>query len=181
MDRTVSQETADQLTASMNAAINSFVAQLKLQLVSVIEEATSLHNEAIEGTAPGNYEFGAKAALMNAITRATSARNNQEGTQETFFSASKALKNAILLFERKIISSVHEVNMPDLKVYVVNNLLHIRNMKGINKIVIYNMSGSTLYSETANSELFEIHLNSGVYIVKIQSAIGSYTATVTSN
>lgn len=66
-----------------------------------ISVAQGLYDNAIEGTALGNYQTGSKAELLSAINDAKSKKNNFPGDQDIIDSAVITLNNAIILFEAK--------------------------------------------------------------------------------
>ncbi|MGI6570778.1 MAG: dockerin type I domain-containing protein [Caldicoprobacterales bacterium] len=70
----------------------------KTGLQQKIEDATLLHDSAVEGTEPGQYAAGSKAILMAAITQATSVLLDESATQAVINQAITDLDNAIADF-----------------------------------------------------------------------------------
>ncbi len=73
----------------------------KTELQAKITEAETLHDGAEEGTAQGQYQFGAKAELQSSIDLAKAVYNNAEATQTQVDNAVIALDQAIDAFEAK--------------------------------------------------------------------------------
>ena len=71
------------------------------ELRTLIESAQAKHDAAVEGTANGQYEAGAKAALQAAIDGATTVKDRADSTQAQVAAAVTALKAAIDAFEAK--------------------------------------------------------------------------------
>jgi hypothetical protein len=75
-------------------------------LDQAIAEAQSLHDNAVEGTNPGEYLPGSKAALQTAIDIATEVRNTNCVTQQQLDAAEVALDAAVVTFEEAKVTDV---------------------------------------------------------------------------
>ena len=91
---------------------------------------------------------------------------------------------AFLLIDKKLLSStISENNEVDDKLSVfpnpANHTLSVRVVgSDINKIMINNLTGQTLYNETSTSNPSRIniaHLSSGIYLLKAENAYGVNT------
>jgi hypothetical protein len=74
---------------------------------AAIAEAQDLHDNAVEGTNPGEYTDGSKAALQTAIDLATQVRNTNCVTQQQLDAAEVALEAAMVVFENQKITDVN--------------------------------------------------------------------------
>lgn len=63
-------------------------------LLAEIETAQKLHDDMVEGTQPGEYQKGAKAALAEAIARAQAVANDKDATEAQQDAAIAALQQA---------------------------------------------------------------------------------------
>lgn len=88
----------DTASASASIAIGNTD---KSALSQAIADAQSLHDNAVEGTANGNYQAGAKAELQTAIDSAAAVRDNAAATQDDVNAAATALANAVTAFNAK--------------------------------------------------------------------------------
>ncbi|MEK8129996.1 cohesin domain-containing protein [Paenibacillus filicis] len=70
----------------------------KQELLDLITQATEKHDQAVEGTLPGQYKEGSKAALKTAIAAAKSVADNASSTQQAVDQAVTALKTALQTF-----------------------------------------------------------------------------------
>jgi len=73
---------------------------------AVIATAQQLHDDATEGTLPGEFLAGSKADLQAAIDLATGVRNTNCVTQAQLDAATIALEEAIITFENQKITDV---------------------------------------------------------------------------
>ncbi len=73
----------------------------KTALQTKISEAQTLHDAAEEGTAQGQYQFGAKTVLQQSINLAKTVADNAEATQIMVDNAVIALEQAITTFDGK--------------------------------------------------------------------------------
>ena len=64
-------------------------------LLAEIESAQKLHDEMVEGTQPGEYQKGAKAALAEAITKAQAVADDKDATEAQQDAAIAALQQAV--------------------------------------------------------------------------------------
>lgn len=64
-------------------------------LLAEIETAQKLHDDMVEGTQPGEYQKGAKAALAEAIARAQAVANDKDATEAQQDAAIAALQQAV--------------------------------------------------------------------------------------
>jgi len=76
-----------------------------------IQEAQNLHDGAVEGTEPGQYEAGSKATLQTAIDNAEAVRNTNCVTQQQLDNATQQLTQAMEDFEDKKITEVAPENI----------------------------------------------------------------------
>ena len=87
----------------------------KSMLTSEIATAQALHGGAAEGTQVGQYQSGAKAELLAAITSASAVKDSKTATQVDIDAAVTALKSAVKAFEKKKISNETLLFNADLK------------------------------------------------------------------
>jgi hypothetical protein len=80
-------------------------------LDATIQEAQALYDGASEGNALGQYQTGAKADLLSAITLAQSVRDTECVTQAALDAAKTNLDAAIAAFEDKKITDVSPENL----------------------------------------------------------------------
>lgn len=73
----------------------------KTALQAKITEAQTLHDAAEEGTAQGQYQFGAKAVFQGSIDLAKAVSDNAEATQTMVDNAVIAIEQAITAFDGK--------------------------------------------------------------------------------
>ncbi|MEK0315774.1 InlB B-repeat-containing protein [Cohnella sp. 56] len=71
-----------------------------------IAAAQRLHDEAVEGTSPGQYPAGSKAALQQAITAAAAVYANPAATEQQLSDAAAALVSAANGFRNAVIASI---------------------------------------------------------------------------
>ena len=64
-------------------------------LLAEIESAQNLHDSMVEGTQPGEYQKGAKAALAEAIARAQAVADDKDATEAQQDAAIAALQQAV--------------------------------------------------------------------------------------
>lgn len=64
-------------------------------LLAEIESAQKLHDDMVEGTQPGEYQKGAKAALAEAIARAQAVADDKDATEAQQDAAIAALQQAV--------------------------------------------------------------------------------------
>ncbi|KPV55284.1 hypothetical protein QJ48_33980 [Paenibacillus sp. A3] len=77
----------------------------KGKLNALISEAEALHNEAVEGTFPGQYANGAKNALYAAIRQAQATAGLEEAEQGQVDQAASALEAAVAGFKAAVVTS----------------------------------------------------------------------------
>lgn len=75
----------------------------KAGLLAKIEQAETLLNNAVEGTAQGQYLYGSKAEFQTKIDLAKAVYNNATATQQQVDNAIIALDAAIVEFEAKLV------------------------------------------------------------------------------
>jgi len=80
-------------------------------LDATIQQAQDLYDNAVEGTAIGEYQAGSKAELQTAIDLATSVRNTNCVTQAELDAANTNLNAAITTFESKKVTDVSPANL----------------------------------------------------------------------
>jgi hypothetical protein len=80
-------------------------------LDATIQQAQDLYDNAVEGTAIGEYQAGSKAELQTAIDLATSVRNTDCVTQAELDAANTNLTAAIATFESKKVTDVSPANL----------------------------------------------------------------------
>ena len=78
----------------------------KTAINAAITDAQTLHDAAVEGTLPGEYLAGSKAALETAINNATTVRDTDCVTQTALDNAVVALNAAVTTFEGQKITDV---------------------------------------------------------------------------
>lgn len=72
-------------------------------LTTAITEATTLHDNAVEGEEPGQYPIGSKAILKSAIDEAQALADNTEALQSEVNAGIIALATAVQTFEESVI------------------------------------------------------------------------------
>lgn len=72
-------------------------------LTTAIADATTLHNNAVEGVDPGQYPTGSKATLKSAIDEAQALADNTEALQSEVNAGIIALATAVQTFEESVI------------------------------------------------------------------------------
>jgi len=72
-------------------------------LITAITEATTLHDNAVEGEEPGQYPIGSKAILKSAIDEAQALADNTEALQSEVNAGIIALATAVQTFEESVI------------------------------------------------------------------------------
>jgi hypothetical protein len=105
------QAAVNTMVTTLNTAINTFLATTnpptglvdKSTLASNIAITENVYNAAVEGTASGQYEVGAKAELHIAITAAKTVHNNANATQTQVNQAVSALQDALSVFQSKLV------------------------------------------------------------------------------
>ena len=71
-------------------------------LITAIQQAQQLHDQAVVGSAPGQYPASAKTALLNAIIAASTVRDDASATQEQINAALTALNTAVNTFRSAV-------------------------------------------------------------------------------
>src|SRR5690606_24376040 len=71
-------------------------------------DALHIHNEANEGTEVGQYPYGTKAVLYDAIRAAQSAASDESSSQQTIDEALVSLLSAVHTFTAAVITIVPE-------------------------------------------------------------------------
>nr|WP_227793624.1 DUF6359 domain-containing protein [Paenibacillus guangzhouensis] len=96
----------DGVSSVLNTAQASWQIDVKsadrAALISAIQNAQQLHDTAVVGSAPGQYPAAAKAALLDAITTASTVRDNASATQEQINTALAALNAAVNTFKNSV-------------------------------------------------------------------------------
>ncbi|MFD0618725.1 DUF6359 domain-containing protein [Paenibacillus sp. GCM10027629] len=94
-------------------------------LITAIHDAQQLHDNTVVGSAPGQYPASAKAALKDAITAASTVRDNTSSTQEQINAALAALNTAVNTF-RNVVNPSTPVDKASLTAAIANaqNLLN---------------------------------------------------------
>jgi len=80
-------------------------------LDAAIADAQTLHDDAVEGTALGEYQAGSKAELQTAIDLAQSVRDKDCVTQSELDAANTNLAAAVATFQTKQITDVSPANL----------------------------------------------------------------------
>jgi len=75
-------------------------------LQQTIAAAQTLHNQAVEGTANGQYPVGAKATLQSAIDAAQAVDDNPVATRSELDAANAALALAVNTFRRSVVGGL---------------------------------------------------------------------------
>lgn len=91
--------TLDFIQASWNIEVK---AADRSALITAIQQAQQLYDNAVVGSAPGQYPAAAKAALQQAITAASAVRDNTSATQEELNAALAALNSAVNTFRNAV-------------------------------------------------------------------------------
>lgn len=98
-DTAINQGTIDLATGRLRDAIDVYNASIVIidgtSLITTIENAQSLHDNAVEGEFPGEYLVGSKAILQSAIDSAQVVADNVDATQNEIDEALTALLMAI--------------------------------------------------------------------------------------
>jgi beta-galactosidase len=77
----------------------------KTSLITLIADAQSKHDSAIEGTSIGQYPAGSKAALQAAIEKANAVADNSDATQDQIAQAVTELSASLQSFISSVIST----------------------------------------------------------------------------
>jgi hypothetical protein len=78
----------------------------KAALSALITEAQSQHDQAVEGSRPGEYPAGAKSALQEAINQAIAAMNSPSADQASLDQARSELQTALQTFQASVNRSI---------------------------------------------------------------------------
>lgn len=78
----------------------------KTSLLALIDEATAVHNAAVEGKLVGQYPAGSKAVLWAAIESAKEVADNPSATQTQIEQAALALNEALQLFKSLVVVTI---------------------------------------------------------------------------
>lgn len=78
----------------------------KTELAALIADAQQMHDDAVEGTNPGEYLAGSKATLQEAIDLAQQVHDKTCVTQSELDAAEVALQEAMNVFEDQMITDV---------------------------------------------------------------------------
>ncbi|MBM7565021.1 sugar-binding protein [Paenibacillus sacheonensis] len=97
----LSSET-DLITAADSSATIRLTAADHSALAAAIADAQQTHDEAVEGSATGQYPAGAKAALQAAIDAAQAVADNASATREEIADAAAALQAAVDTFQGSV-------------------------------------------------------------------------------
>src|SRR5690606_13778996 len=74
----------------------------KAGLLSIIRNATALHDAAVGGSSPGQYPASAKTAFRSAIGAANAVYADGAATQQDISEAIAALQAAVLTFQQSV-------------------------------------------------------------------------------
>ena len=83
----------------------------KTALEDSVDAAQALYDAAIEGTKPGEYEEGAKAALKTVLDAAKGVLSDQNATQSAVSNAIAQLKAAVTTFMSHLIKEIAAENL----------------------------------------------------------------------
>src|SRR6185437_776425 len=83
----------------------------KTALKASVDTAQMLNDNTAEGTKPGEYEVGSKAALTAALTASTAVLNNATATQTDINNAIAQLKAAIAAYKSHYIDQIAAANL----------------------------------------------------------------------
>jgi hypothetical protein len=83
----------------------------KTALAAAIAVATNLNNNTVEGTKPGQYEVGSKAALNTALTASVAVNNNSSASQASVNNALAQLNAAIATYQSHLIKEIAAANL----------------------------------------------------------------------
>ncbi|WP_324675497.1 LamG domain-containing protein [Hymenobacter sp. GOD-10R] len=83
----------------------------KTKLTALIDSVTVGYNAAVEGTKPGNYTVGSKAALRSALDLAINTRDDAKYTQLEVNNATANLRRAVAAFRSGLIQEVSVANL----------------------------------------------------------------------
>jgi hypothetical protein len=86
------------IDVSRASALMEVILADKTALNAAIEKSQMLHDAAVEGTQPGQYQSGSKEALQAAIHSATAVKNDANATGEQVAGALNALNAAVNVF-----------------------------------------------------------------------------------
>ena len=109
-DSSATQAKIDGAVTDLNVAISTFQSSMitsgvnKTMLSQAITNANALYNNAIEGTANGQYPVGSKAILKYSIDSAIVVNSDSAATQQNVDYATIALNNATNKFQAKKIT-----------------------------------------------------------------------------
>mgnify|MGYP001202545379 CR=1 FL=1 len=105
-DFSVSANGQAQQLLDTSAAVNDIELRVadNAALVTAVTEAEQVLAEAVEGTLPGQYIPGAKAALQSAIGQAIAVRDNVAATQQEIADAVTQLHNDVAAFLTKVVA-----------------------------------------------------------------------------
>lgn len=115
VDSTI-QSDIDHAAEILNTAVNTFKASqiplIDIQgLKAAIDAAQAKHDIAVEGTLPGQYPSGAKAALQAAIDAANTVYNYADPTQEEVEAAKTELAQAVVDFDGMVVAPVVTIDL----------------------------------------------------------------------
>ncbi len=83
----------------------------KAALTAAIDSLTTVYNSTVDGTKPGDYAVGARAALDSVINLATEVSNSTAYTQQEINNALNNLLAAGVTFSTQLIQQVSAVNL----------------------------------------------------------------------
>ena len=121
----------------------------------------------------GSCSDEAKAVLETQIAEAQLVLDNTDATQAEVDNALRKLTLAMTAFaDACMVTSVNPSSVANIRIYPnpVNNMLHIENIAGFNRIEIYSITSSLVLSAKVSESKVSINtseLNKGIYIVKV--------------
>ena len=83
----------------------------KTKLTALIDSTNAVYTAAVEGTKPGTYAAGSKAAFKTAIDLATTTKTDAGASQATVNTAESSLRRAAKLFQNSLIQEVGTANL----------------------------------------------------------------------
>ncbi|MEK0314889.1 family 10 glycosylhydrolase [Cohnella sp. 56] len=110
------QSDIDHAAEILNTAVDTFKASqiplIDIQgLKAAIDAAKAKHDVAVEGTLPGQYQSGAKAALQAAIEAANTVSNHADATKEEVEAAKAALAQAVVDFDGMVVAPLVTIDL----------------------------------------------------------------------
>ena len=154
----------------------------KAGLGTAINSAQNLHDAATEGTQPGQYPAGSKAALQAAINDAMSVNNNVDATQSEVDAAINALAAARSTFVNAVNPSTPTDKSALVAAIAAAQSRHDRAMEG-NTIGQY-APGAKATLQAAITAAISVNTNAGSSqsevnqaVATLNNAVGVFSAT----